>query len=213
MTLAGHSLRTRQIAECLEPDDVTNQLCSQGQHEQALARRRQLAQRLYQAWQRGDLPDPDYGGELTHYLPLLWVHSLWPGACLTQDQWAEMFDDAGYSIDGDPADPPEDTEATWPLYRGVATQGGQPTWMFPDRRDIPTAERGWCWTPDRNGAARWAKQHARSQGVRGWAVYQATVDCHAVLATLDFNRSTLAIVDTRELTDPPCRAQTGTVGR
>ncbi|MGP4024382.1 hypothetical protein [Actinomadura sp. 3N407] len=197
--------RTRQIAECIERDATSRRLFHQGRHTQALERRRELAHRFYKMWENGELPDPHYGGALSHYVPLLWVNSLWPGACLTQDEWSAMFDDAGYSIDGEPADPPEDIgDESWILYRGTATRNGRPTWGFPDRRDIAAAEYGWCWTSSLSGAVTWAREHARSQaGAAGWAVFEAAMPCDAVLATLEVDCTTLDICDTRRLSARP----------
>lgn len=105
----------------------------------------------------GHLTDDD----LARCIGDIWSMAEYPETAIDADEWRDMFETAGYTVDGHPATPP----ARIRLYRGAAE----------DRRD------GMAWTSDRAVAERFAtgSLNGRTAGrlytaeVEGWRLY-----CH-----------------------------------
>lgn len=88
---------------------------------------------LYDMWTAGNLNISRYPAVVTG----TWSMYDWPTRVLDEDTWVEMFDEAGYTHDGEPAEPPAKPVT---VYRGCSTD----------------ARFGMSWTTDVELARRFA---------------------------------------------------------
>lgn len=107
----------------------------------------------------------------------VWSAAEYPLETLGQQTWRELFAEAGYTVDGKPADRPIGPTR---LYRGCP----------------PSLRRRWAWTADRSVAERFAS------GVRGrlpGRVYQVDAPPESLLCMDNGRGEAEYVVDTRGL--------------
>ncbi len=114
-------------------------------------------------------------------VPSAWLHVEFPNRALGDDEWAELFHLAGYTVDGVPAARPTGSMRLW---RGA----------------LPEHRRGWSWTDDR-ALACWFANRPHNAGRS--QVYVATVELGRLLARITGRNESQYVVDTRGL---PVRA-------
>lgn len=100
-------------------------------------------------------------------VPAAWSAAEFPMIQLDAEEWRDLFDLAGYTMDGRPAERPGESLTLW---RGA----------LPEYRD------GWSWTEDRDLAQWFAERpHNRADG----RVYAAIVEPSRLLARISQERA------------------------
>jgi hypothetical protein len=133
---------------------------------------------LFEAW---------FGREIDRDVLAVCIGAVWSGAeypfgAMTQSIWRELFDAAGYTVDGKPAKRPVGPTR---LYRG----------------SIPTLRRRWSWTTDRALAERFARGYVDGGflGRMPGKVYVLDVPPESLLCAINDRRESEYVVDTRGL--------------
>lgn len=150
----------------------------------------QFETRLYST---GRIEGPDilfdawYGGEidravLAAHIGPVWSDAEYPFTSMTQAVWRDLFDAAGYTVDGKLADRP--TGATT-LYRG----------------STPSYRRRWSWTASRDVAARFAQGYEDGGLMGRWPgnVYMVAAPPTHLLCVVNDRKESEHVVDTRGL--------------
>lgn len=109
---------------------------------------------------------------------MVWSAAEYPLPSLGQQTWRELFDAAGYTVDGKPADRPLGSTR---LYRGSP----------------PGLRRRWAWTADRGLAERFA--HDLLRGRLPGKVYMIDAPPESLLCMENGREESEYVVDTRGL--------------
>ncbi len=115
----------------------------------------------------------------TQCVPSAWCGCEWPNRTLDDDLWRRLFDLAGYTVEGVPAERPM---GALRLYRGA----------------LPAHRRGWSWTDDRE-LAQWFGDRPHNGG--SGMVWTASVAPGRLLARISREREGESehVVDARGL--------------
>ncbi|MEV0626012.1 hypothetical protein [Nonomuraea wenchangensis] len=179
--------------EPMDPDDLLDLIFRDA--KRAHARGRGLSRRLYQTWQAGEIA----GDDLRQALAVVWFEALYPLSWLALDQWRQLYDAAGFIVDGRAA-PPCDRPVT--LYRGVGmSRTTRRLAAKHTRGEIRSPEYGWSWTSSPADARFFADGLAQAAHDATPCVYQVTAQPSAILARYRTNSE--YVVDTRQLDTPP----------
>jgi hypothetical protein len=119
---------------------------------------------------------------LTATIAGIWSGAEYPLTALGQQTWRELFDEAGYTVDGKLTDRPVGVTR---LYRG----------------SVPTLRRRWSWTTDRALAERFAHgyEHGGFLGRMPGTVYVLDCPPTSLLCAINDRQESEYVVDTRGL--------------
>ncbi|GAB3718340.1 hypothetical protein [Nocardiopsis nanhaiensis] len=139
------------------------------------AGRNQAPYLLATAWHRGLITT----ATLAAHVGDAWSGAEFPDRALEHHEWLELFDTAGFTIDGRPAPRPARPVTLW-------------------RGSVLEARANWSWTTDRAMAARYAS--GEMNGRLPGRVYRVTAPPHALLAANNGRTEAEYVVDTWGLT-------------
>jgi hypothetical protein len=128
---------------------------------------------LFDAW---------YGESLTHDVLAAVIGGVWsaaeyPNQCLEHETWRELFDAAGFTIDGVPAERPTASVELW-------------------RGSVPERRTDWSWSTDRAVAEKFA---AGVRGRKPGRLYRVMAPPQALLCANNDRSEAEYVVDTRDL--------------
>lgn len=106
----------------------------------------------------------------------VWSMVEYPIRALDGDGWQELFDEAGYTVDGEPAERPTKPVR---LYRGA----------------VDESACGWSWTDDLGVARKFASGELWHSGGRAGRVWVATVEPWRLLARISDRQESEYVVD------------------
>ncbi|OKI14243.1 hypothetical protein [Streptomyces sp. CB03911] len=125
---------------------------------------------------------------LTATIGDIWSAAEYPDRCLDHDTWRDLFNEAGYTVDGHAADRPTEPVELW-------------------RGTVPERRTDWSWTTDRATAERFA---AGVRGRKPGQLYRTVAPPEALLCANNGRSEAEYVVDTDgleiHLTDPAATA-------
>lgn len=125
---------------------------------------------LYDAWY-GEIINRE---TLTAYVGPIWSGAEYPDRCLDRDTWRDLFEKAGFTVDGVSAPRPAGPVEVW-------------------RGSVPERRADWSWSTDRRVAEQFAG------GIRGrepGRLYRLMCPPHALLAANNERSEAEYVVDT-----------------